>query len=317
MRLETFVSRVDKVVNPLVQLDDTEVALINWKSNPRSKIPHGSYNILIVYDNLSFILFTLFYKPGQDDGSWHEVPKEKLKWTSMVYTNEINQSRHFALVPMSRLKGKRTKKPVDDNPDFFEGWQFRIAFKKHDEPEYGFFEDPDLVVDENFCTNQYAYTIGAVRNAGASCAIDPETGKQMDVCLNWRRTDSVGSSCREIISSDDENRSITSFCGQLSDAQDCKCVSRAKSDDYKVNKPLNPDHDYCWYPQCSSGAYLLMDKDKEIRCESKNCRVQYVNTDVGGAVDITNNKTALDCFNTTADNPSKKRDRPKKRSSSP
>lgn len=147
-------------------------------------------------------------------------------------------------------------------------FRFVVYFKTQEEDLDIEYEDPNLYdnMPDEYCT-QWVRTTGSKRTAGAICPIDPETQKRMNSCLNWRRADLIGDRCYNRLSIRERDDTITRFCNENTNAQDCKCVNRHLQNDYKQNKPYNANgHDYCWYQACNSGDYLIRSMNSIVEC---------------------------------------------------
>lgn len=115
-----------------------------------------------------------------------------------------------------------------------------------------FYDTNDLTVD--YCTK----TISVINNdkdriIGAWC---PENNKH---CLNWRRTDYIGTACYPIvmqqISDDQKDALIREFCEIYPKEPECACINRKNYPEYQ-NRPETFSSDYCWYSKCKDGKSL-------------------------------------------------------------
>lgn len=148
------------------------------------------------------------------------------------------------------------------------------------------------VIDKKFAMDS-VFTKGENKTIGAHCPIDNKTNKEMETCLNWRRTDPIGLECRKILSKKDMVDSSVAFCGVNPNAEDCRCVNRALQDDYKVKKNFREENDYCWYTPCASGYYLKENLDQFV-CNSKLCQVNFNIGEVGESVNL--ESMNVECF---------------------
>lgn len=92
-----------------------------------------------------------------------------------------------------------------------------------------------------------------------NCTLDPDTNKPLEKCMFWRRTDSIGNTCRLLMDSNDENKSIKEFCDKFPLTDDCKCINRQLHQDFLDNESKHQNqHVNCWYGPCKN--FLRFDK---------------------------------------------------------
>lgn len=173
---------------------------------------------------------------------------------------------------------KTEDKPVSNN------WQFIFVLKDTGSDNYGIRENYNTNINYEYCTSEVK-TNSKYKTWGAECPINPDTGKEMATCMNWRRLDFMGQKCKLIMTREDRNKSVENFCTQNLLAEDCACHNRAFLDEYK-NANKKDDHDYCWYEPCKDGSRLILETFESIKCaDNRNCQVIY-NVEKVGNVNI-------------------------------
>lgn len=294
MRLLSVIQNQDFTSDSIISYRNDSFALSAYK--PCLDIANGIYIVAIVINAVKIIIGEINHdKKNHRDSSlptaegcvlnkWETI--EKLEWK-----NHNADFQTFKII-ISR------KKPSDllnifENPN--DKWEFKLLIKENSESD-GRREDPNLVITEDFCTKY----VDTTKEIGVKCPTDPNTDKQFEKCLNWRRVDEVGKKCRELLpTSESRDKSIETFCKTFTRAEDCKCVNRIYNPQYIKDKPSHPEHDYCWYIDCSSGYYLLPERDTNVNCEGKYCQVFYSAENIGGSVTITNNPVVQNCSEIT------------------
>lgn len=135
------------------------------------------------------------------------------------------------------------------------------------------------IINTNFDDNQ--------RTIGAWC---PHSDN--DTCLNWRRVDFIGQTCKNYIKSlpnTDIDNLIMGFCNLYKNATDCKCINRISNPEYKANGV----DDYCSFSYCSSEKYLRL-KNHIPNCLTKTANVNFSSSNTTGSTTISNNKVVLE-----------------------
>lgn len=241
---------------------------------PINNVVSGNYELLLVSDD--FILKLANVNISNLENIWHNLGfnwkrvGKKLFGSVIILTTDDYDRDNV-------LKMFSNKMTLIPSPSKI---KFKIVIKDPLESDQGYIHDNIL---SEPTVSDCIRTTAPNRILGADCPMDPETGLEFKECLNWRRTDDVGKSCRMLFSdkkykSTIEN-SITNFCSTNIFAGDCKCINRAWYNAYKKNKNFRSESDYCWYKPCSSGSYLVQDIDnKSLNCNGVYCQIFYKNT---------------------------------------
>lgn len=295
MRVLSVTQDQDYTSDSVISFGNDSFALSAYR--PCLDIANGIYLIVIVINTVKIILGEInFDKKNHKDSS---LPTSEgcilNKWEMLENLEWKNHNADFQTfkIIISR-KNPTNLNDIFTNPNG--KWEFKLFVKDNSEPSSGKREDPNTIITEDFCKSY----VDTDRDIGVRCPTEPSTEKQFKKCLNWRRVDEVGKKCRELLpTSDSRDKSIDTFCKTFTKAEDCKCVNRIYNQQYIKDKPSHPEHDYCWYADCSSGYYLLPERDTKVTCEGKYCQVFYSAENIGGSVTITDNPVVQNCTEIT------------------
>lgn len=265
------------------------IALVAWYM---VNAPPGMYKLLI-----NDVEMSNHFAFNGNPSDYVEIPEEHIVWTkgpSKTKKDQIMVVNYAGYEP--DVPQKYDTEPVDYD-HLSADTRFLIAVANSPSVVYKHPDNIPTIYNKNRCT----------KNAPSStrCPFNPKTKKVMDSCLNWRRTDRVGKTCRDLMSIEDKHSSVVSYCLNSPYAEDCQCVNRVFDKSYVLASKNHKDHDYCWYMECKSGAYLLESSHTDIKCSNNHiCKVEYnAKTNSG---DITLKDNSMKCVyvdNTSADVP--------------
>lgn len=282
------------------------IGLLGWYPVYKSETSYPSqyYNIILLTKEKTKIrLAKIFFNPLMNKSSeWQKINTQKVTLIK-IPENVIS----FKII--SEAAPRQDNEPIPETTDehkkhFFKEWKYHfVLVQKGENINIGTIEDMAFTpenVTKSYCQKSSTSSTNSSKQIiGAVCPINPLTGKEMEECLVWRRLDDIGRECREknILTDDEIEKSIYNFCNEKPSREDCRCINRELSDEYKKEKPLHSENDYCWFQPCSSGYYLVKNAKTPVQCNSQNCNVIYQIYGTGGSVNFDKNDTRQQCFN--------------------
>lgn len=124
---------------------------------------------------------------------------------------------------------------------------------------------------------------------GSKICMKPSDGNcvaPLNTCSIPRSTTSDGKFCVEWFQElDKKERDATmlNYCYSYN-TEDCRCINRLLTDEYRYLKPGNPINDNCWFVPCSNGqVYMVPSELAESSCPQNVCEIIfniYKNRDV-------------------------------------
>lgn len=129
------------------------------------------------------------------------------------------------------------------------------------------------------------------------CTVDPITGKFLERCSNLKARNATGDACRiwfEKQSIAVKDAIVKSYCSKFPKNQDCLCINRLASDQYKKLKPNAPYNDGCWYTPCATNTYLKESDVINPTCPTNFCQIVFDNLN-NNNVNIDDNKNIINC----------------------
>lgn len=316
MRVKTILDgqgQIDKTrytVPSNITRKDLQIGLLAWYPDFTSETsyPEANYDITIIpFSGNEAIegtrLREIFFNPLiTKSKEWQTIDINNVKLINL--DENINEFQLTADIISS--SDSSTVKATQDPNELFEGWKYNFILVNKNELNNGKLEgiiereafDPANVT-KDYCKQEVSTVSNNRRILGAVCPIDPIDQQEMSECLNWRRLDDLGDSCRtkNLLSASEIDDTVRNFCGVSLTRQDCRCVNRANAKDYIRDKPLHDGNDYCWYIPCASGFYLVEKQNQSVTCNSQSCNVIYQVGETGGSVAIDQNQTGQTCFN--------------------
>lgn len=231
---------------------------------------------------------------GTDD--WIKI--KELKWVK-IDTSKIYQINTYLSGPLgppgTSLGSLGPLGPLGTHETKTNDINFFAVYRNENVPLPSTFLIDPVQPNASYCMTS-SNTAGENVVLGSACPINPDTKKGFNKCLNWRRTDYIGKVCRRILNDKMKEASIDEFCNDGNPAEDCACVNRGVIDkSYNEKKATHPYDDYCWYNKCTSGAYLLKNKNREIKCANTYCTIQYNAKNIHGDATFDNNVSMLNC----------------------
>ena len=130
-----------------------------------------------------------------------------------------------------------------------------------------------------------------------TCANDPLTGKPFEKCSNMNSISSVGDQCRIFYNSESNEVKdfiVQNYCLKHPSNVDCKCIERLLDPNYRNVKQHIPFNDGCWFPACSTSAYLRTQDVVNATCPSNVCQIVFDSLN-NNNVSITDNQNAINC----------------------
>lgn len=282
---------------------DCYILIVAWSKD--LNITQCRINKITDNDSLRVASFWLPEPPNESPWmSYDDVGKPiSIINDSALVVDDYNGSFRFFLKAERELKLAIYEHFLDDKEQLLTHGSLRVGIEFVDD---GSLPAPHLYMpkfsDYTGDTTDVRFCIApAIHNE--NCALDLETGKPLNSCMNWRRIDSIGTECVNSLSLAQMNNSISQFCRNPSttNSDDCKCENRTKDPRYLKESEKYPQaHDYCWYQNCKSGNYLVRDMGQPVNCNGVYCTVIYNVKDVNGNLVFEGNKVSQDCKSLTS-----------------
>lgn len=190
---------------------------------------------------LKMLIFDNMFKP------FNENEKFEIYITHIEFQNNINKWNKLNSPQCTDLKLnntvskisfhiEKTKKLTNIKENDFNIFNFLLFFKNNSEEFIGKINYDEILKGPNktFCTNT-SYTTGQNKTLGVTCT------NEMSCCLNWRRTDTLGHNCKNLLTDKEKMQSINEFCKIFENHKDCKCKNILNHHKYlEMN-----NYDYC------------------------------------------------------------------------